>query len=211
MPKFNDLTGMRFGRLTVIERVENRGNYAMWRCRCDCGGETITRTSSLKNGHTKSCGCRQKQIVSKLMTKHGMCKNRLYRIYQHMIRRCTAPNETGYENYGGRGIKVCNDWRNSFAVFADWAVKHGYDNMLTLDRIDVNGDYEPSNCRWATMVEQARNKRDNRILEFAGQSHTMKDWSEILNIPYGLINSRIFRGWSTERTLTTPRNEKYVH
>lgn len=209
MAKFQDLTGMRFGRLRVIKRDVNKGNYAMWRCVCDCGNQIVVRTSSLKNGHTQSCGCYHKDIASGSNTKHGLYKHRLYRIYQHMISRCTNCKENGYKNYGGRGIKVCDEWLKDFQSFAKWSMLNGYSDGLTLDRIDVNSDYSPLNCRWCTPKVQANNTRKNRILEYRGERHTMSEWSDILQMPYNLINSRIFRGWSVEKALTTPLNKSY--
>lgn len=205
MSKFTDLTGMSFGRLTVISRAENRGAYVMWNCKCSCGNSVVVRTSNLKNGHTKSCGCFHADAASLANTKHGMSSSRLYRIYQHMIGRCTNSNESGYENYGGRGISVCKEWSESFESFLEWAMSNGYDDRLSIDRIDHNGNYCPDNCRWATSKQQANNMRSNRILEYDGESRTLSEWADIYEMPYGLLDSRIFRGWSVEDALMTPR------
>lgn len=204
MAEFIDLTGKQFGYLTVVKRAPNHGNYAMWECACKCGNTTIVRTSSLKNGHTKSCGCLNKEIVRETFTKHGLYQHRIYSIYQHMIERCYHENVHEYKNYGQRGITVCDSWRNSFEAFSEWAFSNGYSDELTLDRIDVNGNYCPENCRWTTTKIQGNNRRNNRILEFNGESHTMSEWADKLGFSYNLVDSRIFRGWSVERTLTTP-------
>ena len=206
-----DLTGRKFGRLTVLRRVENKGAYVMWECQCDCGNVIVARASNLKNGHTKSCGCYHKDAVSKANTTHGLSDSRVYRIYQHMIGRCTNPKEAGYEFYGGRGIKVCQGWLDSFEEFAEWAFKNGYADNLSIDRIDVNGNYCPENCRWATNKEQANNQRRNRILEYKGEELTMSEMADKYNVPYNLLDSRIFRGWSVAEAIETPRKENYVH
>ena len=167
-----DLTGQRFGRLTAIEKVGKQGGHIMWLCQCECGNTTIVQGTVLKNGRTKSCGClwdeaiasfnhseRRKETTRKAKSKHGMKGTRLYRIWQGMKSRCGNPNIPCYPYYGGRGITVCDEWKNSFEAFRDWALSHGYSDELTIDRMDVNGNYEPSNCRWASMAEQNKNKR----------------------------------------------------
>lgn len=199
-----DLSGHTYGKLTVIECVGIRNRYATWKCKCECGEVVEVRGTSLTNGHTTSCGCAQKEKVSRLMKKHGLSGSRLYRIYQHMVGRCVNKNEAGYENYGGRGISVCDEWAQSFKSFSDWALSNGYKDDLTLDRIEVDGNYEPTNCRWVTQKIQANNTRTNRILTYSGESHTMSEWADITGLSYNLIDSRIFRGWSVERTFTEP-------
>lgn len=166
--KFIDLVGMRYGRLTVEERVENSiHNAAQFRCRCDCGNYTIQSSNALRTGHTTSCGCQRKEKTSAWMkkynTKHGGCGSRLYIVWGGVRQRVENPNNDRYKDYGGRGIKICNEWKD-FETFKKWAIENGYDEKAkygdcTLDRIDVNGNYEPSNCRWVDLKVQARNKR----------------------------------------------------
>jgi hypothetical protein len=166
MGKFVDLTGQRFGQVTVVERTLNHicpsgQRKTMWRCLCDCGNEIIATSANLKNGHHVSCGClvagRMSSIGKKRKT-HGKSNTRLYHIWVGMKSRCLNPHNIKYNIYGGRGIKVCSDWLNSFEEFCDWAMANGYADNLTIDRIDGNGNYEPSNCRWSTLSEQNKNR-----------------------------------------------------
>lgn len=154
-----DLTGNRYGRLVVIGICGHKGKRITWECKCDCGQKAIALGEDLKSGSTKSCGCLRSEGNN---YKHGLTGSKLWNSYRAMKERCYLPTHIHYKNYGGRGISVCDEWRNSFEFFAVWALRNGYKEGLTIDRIDVNGNYEPNNCRWATMKEQQQNKRKNK-------------------------------------------------
>lgn len=206
MGKFIDLTGMRFNRLIVIERVSNVGRDPAWLCRCDCGKTIRVTSGHLKSGHTKSCGCYRSDVIvcqGHKNATHGMKGSRLYRIWVGMKTRCLNSNMPYYKNYGGRGITICEEWLE-FEPFRDWALANGYRDDLTIDRLDVNGNYCPSNCAWKTPKEQGNNTRFNRYIEYSGKRMTLKQWSESTGIKATTISERLRRGWSIEDSLTTP-------
>ena len=206
MSAVNDLTGQKFGRLTVICRVSNTPDgRAKWKCVCDCGAEHIVIGSLLKSGQIQSCGCLSRD---RHYATHRMSYTRLYRIWCGMKDRCIRPNHKSFKDYGGRGITVCSEWRDDFSTFATWAIEHGYQNDLSIDRIDNDGPYSPNNCRWVNMKEQCKNQRNTRLLEYQGQIKTLGEWAEQTGIPIKLISSRFARGWTAERIFAEPVHSK---
>lgn len=197
----HNLIGERFGRLVVIGRSPNRAGEtnAIWLCRCDCGNESEVRSGSLKNGGTQSCGCLCRDRVIAAKTTHRMTKSREYRCWRGIKQRCNNPNDRGYKNYGGRGIRVCGRWNESFERF--------FEDMgeapegMSLDRIDNNGDYSPKNCRWATPETQHRNRRNNHVLTARGKSMIIWDWHKETGANRSTILSRLRRGWSHEEAI----------
>ena len=184
----DDLTGKQFGRLTVVDfdHIDQHGR-AYWSCVCQCGEKAVVRQDGLKSGHTISCGCYAKDSSRERSTKHGLSNERLYDIWRAMRHRC---RNTEYARYGGRGIKVCDEW-NDYETFYDWAIHNGYESDLSIDRIDNDGDYCPENCRWANNVTQGNNKSTNRYIEYNGISHTISEWSRIFGIHRESLRYRI--------------------
>lgn len=192
-----DLSGQRFGRLTV-ETFEycGPGGHSYWRCKCDCGGEKVVRSSHLKSGNVSSCGCKTRKT-------HGETKSRLYVIWNDMKQRCTNPGAIGFHLYGGRGITVCEEWMNSYEAFRDWALANGYRDDLSIDRKENDGPYCPENCRWATRREQANNTRKTRFLTYNGETHSVSEWARILGIKQSTLSARLNKfNWSVEEALS---------
>lgn len=213
MSHLKDLTGQKFNRWTVISRAQNdKRGQAQWNCVCECGNTSIVGGKDLRLGKSRSCGCLQKDTMSVLSRKHGHSNERLYRIWNVMRQRCKNKNVPEYKRYGQRGISVCAEWDNSFESFYLWAINNGYANDLSIDRIDVNGNYEPSNCRWATAIQQARNKRKHRLFEFRGEKKMLIEWTEELGLNYYRVRNRIYKDkWTVEEAFTTPKMKSRAH
>ena len=200
----HDLTGQQFGKLTVICRVgSNKRGRAMWKCVCECGRTSIVVGTNLISGKTHSCGC--------LSRKHGKArKERLYNIWVGMRQRCRDKNSKDYKRYGGRGIAVCPSWED-YRTFRDWAMSSGYEDTLTIDRIDSNGNYEPNNCRWASYKEQNNNLRSNVMVIYEEEEMTMKQLAEKVGMSYTLLKQRLSRGWTVEKAVNTPSRKKKTY
>lgn len=203
MPNFDDLSGKRFGRWLVLRRAEDHisksgYHFTQYECLCDCGATRRVLASALKSGRSKSCGCYAGEIRARICREnfktHGETKTRLYQIYVGMKKRCYNEAAYNYANYGARGILVCEDWLKSWESFRDWSLANGYSDNLSIDRIDVNGDYSPSNCRWVTRDVQANNRRSNKSIVYNGASHTIAEWSRILGIPYKTFYAKLRSG-----------------
>lgn len=198
-----DITGQRFGMLRVIGRGEEKiipsgAKRILWKCECDCGNTRVVEGGALRSGRVFHCGRKFHPTV-----KHGLHNDRLYGIWKTMKTRCFNPNCEKYRNYGGRGITVCDEWKEDFQAFYDWAIANGYSDELTIERNNVNGDYTPENCCWIKLEEQARNKTTNIRLEYNGETHILAEWSKITGISESELSYRVKSGWSVEKTLTT--------
>lgn len=191
MPKLIDMTGIRFGSWVVLDNTRYGGRKV--KCQCDCGNEGYVFVTNLNRGLSTSCGC----VMSR-----AFANTKIYSVWSSMKSRCHNPNHHAYQHYGGRGITVCDDW-NDVDSFGQWALANGYEEGLSLDRIDNSGNYEPSNCRWATDKEQHRNQRNNRVLDHNGESKPVSVWAEELGINNRTLLSRLRKGWSVQNTLET--------
>lgn len=210
MSRLIDLTGQKFGRLTVVKRAKdkirkNGKHEIMWECLCDCGNIEIVSRGSLRSSKVRSCGCLRKENTQKMKTKHGLRNTRLYKTWSNIKSRCYNPNKDTFNYYGERNIIMCDEWKENFLSFYNWSIEHGYKEELTIDRINPNGNYEPNNCRWITMKKQQNNKLNNHYIIYKGEKHTLMEWSEILNINYKALHKRLaYLNWSIERAFTTP-------
>lgn len=207
MPKFKDLTGQRFGRLIVIERIENRGEKVCWRCRCDCGNECSATSNHLTRGDVKSCGCLSAEFCGKYNIHHGMAGTKIYRAWQDMKSRCFSAKNKNYKYYGGRGITVYSEWIDDFQSFYDYVsqLEHFGEKGYSLDRIDNNGNYEPGNLRWADQKTQSRNTRQNIFVEYKGSKITVTDASNLSGINRETLRCRMNRGEKGDYLFRLPR------
>lgn len=215
MGKLIDLTGQKFGRLVVVGRAEDSSyGGTRWKCLCDCGKTKIVAASNLRSGKQVSCGCWRdekslERIIGYNLNHPSKRDKRLYKIWQGMRNRCYRENNASYPSYGGRGIKLCEEWQR-YENFEHWALSAGYEPTLTVDRIDVNGDYAPDNCRWITMKLQAYNRRDNHRLAFHGENLTITEWAERLGCTPTCLYYRLDAGWPIEEVLTiAPRTVRH--
>jgi hypothetical protein len=201
MPKKLNLIGQKFGRWTVLE-YDNSKKQTYFFCRCECGSEKSVYSGNLVRGKSISCGCHRAEFLSDLKKVHGKTRTKLHGVWMAMRRRCYLETTADYKNYGARGIRVCDEWQG-FQKFQEWAIAAGYKEGLSIDRIDSNGNYEPSNCRWATRKVQNNNKRDTHFLTINGESKTITEWSNLTGISRKTIHSRIKYGWP-EKDLLNP-------
>lgn len=204
MSRLIDLTGQRFGMLTVLPYAgKSKHKHTIWLCKCDCGNEKVIDGQHLKQGNTRSCGCLEKYNRSIFGTRskrtHQMKNTRIYHIWQGAKNRVFNKNDEHWLAYGGRGITMCKEWATSFEHFCAWAFANGYSENLTIDRIDVNGNYCPENCRWVTNAEQQRNKRNNRYYTYNGKTQLIPAWAKEFGVTDSTIRSRIRRGIPPEK------------
>jgi len=210
MGKIKDLTGKKFGRLTVMRYIFTRKHCACWECKCVCGNTIIVLGNSLQRRNTQSCGCLRIERLKEKIVKHNMCKTKIYYVWSGVIQRCNNSNNNRYADYGGRGITVCKKWLkfenfrdDMYKSYKEHCNKYG-ENDTQIDRTDNNKGYLKENCKWSTRKEQQNNTRFNYFLTYKGQSLNITQWAKKLNMKSSTINTRIKRGWSIERTLNTP-------
>lgn len=198
--------GKKFNRLLILSITDPQRKWTIWViARCECGVIKTYELTPIIKGHTKSCGCFKVDSFRAVIMKHGKVNHPLYNHWMAMKQRCYDENFKTYHNYGGRGITICDEWKNNFSNFYEWALLNGWQKGLSLDRFpDLNGSYTPYNCRWATRKQQSRNTRSNVFITFNGKSMCIADWAEEIGITQRRISTRLKRGWSAEKTLTTP-------
>lgn len=203
------LIGQRFGRLLVVRRVEDyvssQGYHSIrYLCKCDCGNEVIVIKNNLLRKNNRSCGCLRSDLRIERGRWHGYSRELLHSVWRAMKRRCENPKDKSYQQYGARGISVCSEWNDDYFAFRNWALANGYAHGLSIDRIDPNGNYEPSNCRWITCREQNVNKRSTDYVEYDGVTHPLRVWADILGIKYKTLRARLYAyGMSVERAFST--------
>lgn len=204
------LINSKFGRLTVLDTyIKNKTRYC--ECECDCGNAKTTTYDHLKYGYTKSCGCLLIDNAKNNFTTHGKSNHPLHAVWNTMKQRCYNRNNKSYDNYGGRGIKVCKEWLDDFMNFYNWAINNGYESGLTVDRLNANGDYEPNNCRLVDMTIQQNNRSNNIILSYKNENRTLSEWSKLYNISSSTIRKRLYvLGWSIEDALTIKVHKKKI-
>lgn len=206
--RLKDLTGQKFGRLTVIERAPNKGKKTMWRCKCDCGTYVNVSADNLASQNTASCGCLRVETARKKSTKHGHKGERIYNIWCGMKRRCYNMRDVDYGLYGANGISVCDEWLHDFQRFYEWAIANGYRDDLFIERKNGKGNYEPSNCCWATIIEQNNNTSRNAHITYRNVTHTVAQWAKLKGLTYSTLQHRLSRGWSAEEALETPTKKR---
>lgn len=198
----NKEIGKKYNHWTVLKKVEsNKYGQLKWLCMCDCGKIKEQYLSHLKNGHSRSCGCCRTELLQNKNPRYGMSNLKIYNVWSSMKARCYSKTRIEYKYYGGRGIKICDEWldrENGFMNFYNWAIKNGYQEGLSIDRIDVNGNYEPSNCRWVAQKVQANNTRRNVYITYNEETHTLKEWSDLLNLNYKMVFNRYRKGFSLQ-------------
>jgi hypothetical protein len=211
MRKPINLVGQKFGRLTVLDRdisaSSGAGHHVKFICICDCGNKVSVSGTNLRRGISKSCGCLRGDSIKQRNVTHCLTGTRLHKIWIGMKERCYTTHFAAYQHYGGRGIKVCDEWKDDFQAFYDWAMSNEYDDTKSIDRIDSDGNYEPSNCRWVTYSIQNKNKRTSKLITFQGKTQNLVDWERETGIDHRTIDARLKYGWSIEDALT----RKVVH
>lgn len=211
MNKLSLKSGDRFERWLVLEEAgkDKHGNI-LWKCKCDCGTIRNVTASALSKGASKSCGCLQKETASILFREHGFSRSKFSATYSNMIQRCFNPNHPKYNTYGLRGITVCKEWREHPVSFYNWASSSNYEEGLSLDRIDNDGNYEPSNCHWVTIKAQQNNMRSNHYITYKGETKSISQWAVTLGLHPTTLTHRLKNGWTEEETVSIPKGKQRI-
>lgn len=205
-----ELSGKRFGRWSVLKFHDKKGKHLRWQCVCDCGNMGFVMSTNLLSGISNSCGCLNRETTAKRNYKHALSSHHLFKVWRSMNNRCYNPKDIGYHNYGGRGIKVCKKW-HTFQPFYDDMIE-GYESGLTIERINVNKGYSPSNCKWATIEEQSTNRRNNRRLTIDGETKTVTEWAKEIGVDHSVIRNRLKYGWShKDAVFGKPEGQRHPH
>lgn len=218
--KFNKLTIVKLDHIEEKQYKKHSFHLEYYLCRCECGQEKIILKNQITGGYVKSCGCllKSKEKIQKLKehsTTHGFSKTRLYKLWIGIKTRCYNPKRQGFYLYGGRGIKMCPEWEKDFLSFRKWALNNGYNENAkrgeyTIDRIDVNGDYSPENCRFISIKEQMNNRRKTTFITYKGQTKPMSEWCKEYGIKINTAHKRIKMGWDLDKVFNEPINQKYI-
>lgn len=195
MSKFLDLSGQKFGLLVVIKFVGRKNNHSYFLCKCECGNETEVTSNNLRRNHTTSCGCLNEKLFRAAGIKHGLTNHPLYDSWIGMRNRCYYTKHNRFEHYGGKGIKVCDEWRNDFQAFYEWSIANGWEEGLSIDRKKNHLDYCPDNCKFSTVPEQNRNRTSNVSLTIDGVTKILIEWAEDAGVNYGTLRKRLQLGW----------------
>lgn len=202
-----EFVGKKINNLTIVKDLRWPTRDRAVLAQCICGKVKVYLLNNIERGRSKSCGCSQVRPIT-----HGLSKHRLYWIFTSMSDRCKNTKARFYHRYGGRGIKICSEWEHNFKKFYDWAIQNGWQEGLEIDRINNDGNYEPSNCRWATDKEECRNRSTNKIIEFNGEKRCVAEWCELHNITQQVFYKRRKRGWDIKRALESPlMKNKFVY
>ena len=205
--KYNKFTVLEDLGIFIKDGTKNPIHYVL--CLCECGKTDIVALNGLRTGGVKSCGCYHSEELSLRNTKHGMSKTRLYSIWCDIKDRCENKNKDCYKNYGGRGIQICDEWKADFMNFYNWAMDNGYNDKLTIERINVDGNYCPENCKWATMLEQANNKTNTFYLTYKNETKPLRYWSDKTGIPPRTLYRRYRLGWKVEDIIEKPLGSRF--
>lgn len=203
--KSKDLSNQKFGKLLVVKKSYSKNNKVYWECLCDCGKTTLVHTSNLRCKRVKSCGCFKIEKLIDRSSTHKQRHTKLYEVWKTIKQRCYNKNNISYKNYGGRGITICDEWLKDYSSFYNWSMQNGYKEGLTIDQINNNGNYEPSNCRWTTRLIQCNNTRANRFITINNETKTLAEWCRFYKISYNLVKQREAKcKWDIIKAITTP-------